>query len=55
MDTFERLVIYMRGIGDGDRQSKNIDVMLIPKAGRPLLLRVDRRSGTWVASEGPIE
>lgn len=52
MDTFERIVIYMRGIGDEGRASKNIDVMLVPKAGRPLLLRVDRRSGAWRASEG---
>ena len=55
MDTFERIVVYMRGIGDEGRKSKNIDVMLVPKAGRPLLLRVDRRSGVWVSSEGPID
>jgi len=51
MDTFERIVIYMRGIGEEGRQGKSIDVMLVPKAGRPLLLRVDRRSGAWVSSE----
>lgn len=51
MDTFERIVVYMRGIGEEGRQSKNIDVMLVPKAGRPLLIRVDRRTGTWLASE----
>ncbi|MCJ8168663.1 recombinase family protein [Atopomonas sediminilitoris] len=52
MDTFERIVVYMRGIGAEGRQSKNIDVMLVPKAGRPLLLRINRRSGDWRASEG---
>lgn len=51
MDTFERIVIYMRGIGDGGRESNNIDVMLVPKAGLPRLLRVDRKSGRWVAAE----
>lgn len=51
MDTFERIVIYMRGIGNEGREGTVIDVMLVPKAGRPLLLRIDRRSGAWVARE----
>lgn len=51
MDTFERIVVYMRGIGAMDRSGRHIDVLLVSRAGQQRLLRVDRRSGAWVAGE----
>lgn len=50
MDTFERIVVYMRGL-EGGRSNPYIDVLLISKAGQRRLLRVNRRSGEWGASE----
>lgn len=50
MDTFERIVIYMRGM-NADRANRNIDVLLLSRAGQRRLLRIDRRSGEWLASE----
>lgn len=52
MDTFERIVIYMRGVGGDGRKGQSIDVMLVPRGGRPRLLRIDRRTGEWRAGEG---
>lgn len=51
MDTFERIVIYLRGVNAMDRTSKTIDVLLLSRAGQRRLLRIDRRTGAWVASE----
>ncbi|MGH8436910.1 MAG: recombinase family protein [Pseudomonas sp.] len=51
MDTFERIVIYMRGIAPEGRLGRVIDMLLIPKGGKPRLLRVDRRTGAWRAGE----
>jgi hypothetical protein len=50
MDTFERIVIYMRGM-DADRSNKNIDVLLLSRAGQRRFVRIDRSSGEWMASE----
>lgn len=51
MDTFQRIVVYMRGMGDEDRKSKFIDVQLLSRTGQHRLLQISRRSGEWVASE----
>lgn len=51
MDTFERIVIYMRGVGAADRSSRTIDVQLLSRTGQHRVLQIDRRSGAWVASE----
>ncbi|ASL27382.1 recombinase family protein [Azotobacter chroococcum] len=51
LDTFERLVIYMRGIAPDGRRGRTIDMMMVPKGGAPRLIQIDRRSGAWVASE----
>lgn len=51
LDTFERIVIYMRGVGASDRSSRTIDVQLLSRTGQHRLLQIDRRSGAWVASE----
>lgn len=50
LDTFERLVIYMRGV-DLDPKSRVIDMLMVPRHGAPRMLRIDRRSGAWLASE----
>ena len=50
MDTFERIVVYMRGL-EGGRANPNIDVLLVSRAGQRRLLRINRRSGEWVTSE----
>lgn len=51
MDTFERIVVYMRGVNAADRSSRSIDVLLLSRAGQRRMIRIDRRSGAWVASE----
>lgn len=51
MDTFERIVIYMRGIGSSDRKSSVIDVQLISRTGQNRVLQINRRTGAWLASE----
>lgn len=50
MDTFERLVVYMRGIMP-DEKSRSIDMLMVPRNGAPRMIRIDRRSGAWLASE----
>ena len=51
MDTFDRIVIFMRGIGSNDRKSPFIDVQLISRTGQNRVLQIHRRTGEWVASE----
>jgi hypothetical protein len=51
MDTFERIVVYMRGMGDEDRKHKFIDVQLLSRTGQHRLMQINRKSGEWVASE----
>ncbi|MCY1427846.1 hypothetical protein D9M71_437090 [compost metagenome] len=46
MDTFESLVIYMRGFAP-DRKSRHIDLMMRSRAGQTHWLRIDRRTGDW--------
>lgn len=51
-DSFERLVIYHRGIRPTDARAEPcIDLVLIPRGGRARLLRIDRKSGGWVMQE----
>lgn len=49
IDTFDRIVIYMRGVVPEGRKAWYIDVLLISKAGQRRWLRVERRSGKWAA------
>ena len=51
MDTFSRIVIFMRGVGASDRTGKFIDVQLFSRTGQHRLLRINRKNGAWVASE----
>ncbi|WP_032858374.1 recombinase family protein [Pseudomonas sp. FH4] len=51
MDTFERIVIYMRGMSAQDRKGQAIDVQLLSRTGQHRLIQIDRRTGEWVASE----
>lgn len=47
MDTFERLVIYIRGVVP--EGSKYIDVLLIARSGQRRWMRIERRTGVWAA------
>lgn len=49
IDTFERIVVYMRGVLPEGRRAWYIDVLLISKAGQRRWLRVERKSGKWAA------
>ncbi|RMP46308.1 hypothetical protein ALQ26_02693 [Pseudomonas amygdali pv. lachrymans] len=51
MDTFERIVVFMRGMSAEDRSGKFIDVQLLSRTGQQRLLQINRRTGAWVASE----
>lgn len=51
IDTFERLVIYHRGVMPDESDGRTIDVMMIAKGGGGRLLRIDRRTGEWRAGE----
>lgn len=51
MDTFERIVIYMRGVGATDRSSRAIDVQLFSRTGQHRVIQINRRTGAWEASE----
>lgn len=45
-DTFEKIVVYAKGLQCDD--NRIVDMMLVPKGGRPRLLRINRRTGEWV-------
>lgn len=47
LDTFERIVIYIRGVVPEGR--KYIDVLFIAKSGQRRWMRIDRRTGSWAA------
>ena len=49
-DTFEKIVVYHSGV-QPNKSKKFIDLLLISKKGGSRLLRVDRRSGDWIAGE----
>ncbi|TVT90799.1 recombinase family protein [Pseudomonas sp. RGB] len=51
MDTFNRIVIYMRGMQTDGRNGPFIDVQLFSRSGQHRLLRINRKNGAWVASE----
>lgn len=51
-DTFERIVIYHRGIEPASAGVEgNIDLVLMARGGATRMLRIDRKSGAWVAEE----
>jgi DNA invertase Pin-like site-specific DNA recombinase len=49
-DTFERIVVYRRGIRPAETTGGSIDVMLHAKGGTSRMLRVDKH-GCWIAAE----
>lgn len=49
MDTFTRIVIYVRGLVPEVKSPKYIDVLLISKAGQRRWMRIERRTGEWAA------
>ena len=50
LDTFKRMVIYMRGVVPEGRKSAHIDVLLISNSGQRRWLRVERKTGNWTAT-----
>lgn len=46
-DTFERLVIYHRGVQPAESDGRTIDVVMMARGGAVRMLSVDRRSGEW--------
>lgn len=48
MDTFEKIVVYIRGVVPEGR--KYIDVLLIAKSGQRRWMRIERWTGLWAAS-----
>ncbi|MGV6473472.1 recombinase family protein [Azotobacter vinelandii] len=49
MDTFERIVVYMRGLIPVHGGGEHIDLVLISRAGQRRWLRIERRTGKWSA------
>lgn len=49
-ETFERIVIYHCGIMP-ETGNPHIDLVLMAKGGTPRMLRIDRKSGAWMAQE----
>ena len=47
-DTFERIVIYHQGITP-DSDMPCIDLLLMAKGGMPRRLRINRKTGAWIA------
>ncbi|VVP08042.1 hypothetical protein PS870_03164 [Pseudomonas fluorescens] len=47
MDTFETIIIYIRGVVPEGREY--IDVLLIAKSGQRRWMRIERRTGLWAA------
>lgn len=52
-DTFERIVVYHRGITPTETRSwgGTIDILLVVKHGATRILHIDRRTGAWRAGE----
>lgn len=46
MDTFESLMVYMRGFSL-DPKSRHVDLVMKSRAGQTRWLRIDRRTGSW--------
>lgn len=52
-ETFSRIVIYHRGVMPDSDDLAHIDLVLIAKVlGATRMLRIDRKTGAWVAQEG---
>ncbi|SDJ59680.1 Resolvase, N terminal domain [Pseudomonas indica] len=55
MDTFERIVIYMKGLIPAEGRAKHLDVLLISKAGQRRWMRIDRKTGVWTAGTDRLQ
>lgn len=49
-DTFERIVVYRKGVRPGELPPGDMEVMLIAKGGATRLLHI-KRDGSWVAQD----
>lgn len=50
-DTFSRIVVYRQGINPAEHDGTTLDLMLIPHGGQPRILRINRKTGAWIAGE----
>ncbi|ATA54599.1 recombinase family protein [Variovorax boronicumulans] len=53
-DTFEKIVIYKKGVDPETAPDKTIDLLLLAKGGTARPLRIDAK-GNWVAAEASTE
>ncbi|OQS33698.1 recombinase family protein [Chromobacterium haemolyticum] len=54
MHTFKSIIIYMSGISPSHSEKGSrrwIDLVLIPKGGKVRTLRIERKTGKWLAAE----
>lgn len=49
-DTFERIVVYHKGIRPADEIKGALDIMLVAKGGNARMLKIDAKGG-WIAAE----
>ncbi|WP_329601641.1 recombinase family protein [Paraburkholderia antibiotica] len=50
-DTFSKIVVYHRGFIPSEEDGRSIGILFVSKHGNTRILRVDRRTGEWQASE----
>ena len=50
-ETFDRIVIYHKTTAPEDSDGTKIDLLLIAKGGSPRALRINKKTGAWVAGE----
>ncbi|CAE6725235.1 recombinase family protein [Paraburkholderia nemoris] len=50
-DTFSKIVVFRKGFDLANNPDDTIDVLLLAQHGNTRMLRVDRRSGAWKATE----
>ena len=53
-DTFARLVVYHRGVEPNDGADTTLDLVLVPHGGPSRVLRINRKTGAWLAAEDVI-
>ncbi len=55
IDTFDSIVVYHKGVMPDDKRGAPIDIVLIAKGGTPRMLRIDRKTGEWIAQEDRVD
>ena len=54
LETFERIVIYHKGTTPNSTAPRHIDLILIPHGGASRMLRINRKTGSWIAMESVL-